>query len=241
MPGSPTHEFLSLVLSVLTVSAVAMPLRSQVTAAISGTVEDTSGAMVSGAAVTVRSLETGASRTVTTDPSGNYTVVSLPLGPQELKAEKTGFKTAVRTGVDLVVGQKAMVNFRLELGEFVQQVTLVDETALVNTTTSSVSGVVGEQQIKDLPLNGRSFDNLITLNPGAVSYSAMKSAETSTSNGNTFSVDGRRTYENLILLNGIEYTGSSQLAITPGGVSGELLGIDAIREFNVLTDTYGTE
>ena len=55
---------------------------------------------------------------LTTDPSGNYTVVSLPLGPQELKAEKTGFKTAVRTGVDLVVGQKAVVNFRLELGEF---------------------------------------------------------------------------------------------------------------------------
>ncbi len=101
--------------------------------------------------------------------------------------------------------------------------------------------MVGEQQIKDLPLNGRSFDNLITLNPGAINYSAMKSPQTSTSNGNTFSVDGRRTYENLFLLNGIEYTGSSQLAITPGGVSGELLGIDAIREFNVLTNTYGAE
>ena len=112
--------------------------------------------------------------------------------------------------------------------------TVTDETPLVNATTSQVSGVVGEQQIKDLPLNGRSFDNLITLNPGAVNYSAMKSAGTSTSNGNTFSVDGRRTYENLVLLNGIEYTGSSQLAISPGGVSGELLGIDAIREFNVL-------
>ena len=69
----------------------------------------------------------------------------------------------------------------------------------------------------------------------------MKSANTSTSDGNTFSVDGRRTSENLFLLNGIEYTGSSQLAITPGGVSGELLGIDAVREFNVLTDTYGAE
>jgi hypothetical protein len=212
-----------------------------VTAAISGTVEDTSGAMVQGATVTVKNLETGASRTVTTDQSGNYTLVSLPLGPQELKAEKTGFKTALRTGVVLVVGQQAVVNFRLELGELVQQVTLVDETPLVNTTTSSVSGVVGSQQIKDLPLNGRSFDTLITLNPGTVNYSAMKSAGTSTSNGNTFSVEGRRTYENLFLLNGIEYTGSSQLAVTPGGVSGELLGIDAIREFNLLTDSYGAE
>ncbi len=98
------------------------------------------------------------------------------------------------------------------------------ETPVVNTTTSEVSGVVGEQQIKDLPLNGRSFDNLITLNPGAVNYSAMKSAGTSTSNGNTFSVDGRRTYENLILLNGIEYTGSSQLAISPAASAANYWG-----------------
>jgi hypothetical protein len=186
--------FLSFVFSVLTVCAVAMPLRAQVTAAISGTVEDSSGAMVAGATVTVKSLETGASRTAATDPSGNYTVVSLQIGPQELKAEKTGFKTAVRTGVNLVVGQKAVVNFRLELGDLVQQVTLSDETPLVNTATSSVAGAVGEQQIKDRPLNGRSFDNLITLNPGAVSYSAMKSPQTSTSHGNPFSVEGRRTY-----------------------------------------------
>ncbi len=93
--------------------------------------------------------------------------------------------------------------------------------------------------MKDLPLNGRSFDNLIALNPGTINYSAMKSANTSTSDGNTFSVAGRRTSENIFLLNGVEYTGSSQLAISPGGVSGQLLGIDAVREFNVLTDTYG--
>ncbi len=193
----------------------AIPLHAQVTAAMSGTVEDASGALAQGVTVTVKSLETGVSRTVTTDSSGNYTVVGLPVGPQELKAEKTGFKTAVRTGVVLVVGQQAVVNFRLELGDVVQQVTLVDRAPLINTTTASVSGLVGDQQIKDLPLNGRSFDNLITLNPGTVNYSSMKSAGTSTSNGNTFSVEGRRTYENLFLLNGIEYTGSSQLAITP--------------------------
>jgi hypothetical protein len=112
---------------------------------------------------------------------------------------------------------------------------------VVNTTTASVAGMVDERQVKDLPLNGRSFDNLITLNPGAINYSAMKSANTSTSDGNTFTVAGRRPGDNLFLLNGIEYTGSSQLAVTPGGVSGELLGIDAVREFNVLTDTYGAE
>jgi hypothetical protein len=233
--------FSCLIVVWLGLSAGAAALQAQVTAAISGTVTDSSGAGVSDAMVTVKSLETGASRATTTDSSGQYTILSLPLGPQEVKAEKNGFKSALRTGIDLVVGQEAVVNLQLEVGELVQQVTVAAETPVVNTTTSAVSGVVGEKQIRDLPLNGRSFDDLITLNPGSVNYSAMKSANTSTSDGNTFSVDGRRTYENLFLLNGIEYTGSSQLGVTPGGASGELLGVDAIREFNVLTDTYGAE
>ncbi len=165
----------------------------------------------------------------------------LPLGPQEVKAEKKGFKSVVRTGINLEVGQEAVVNLRLEVGEFVQQVVIHEEAPVVNVTPASVSGIVGEREIKDLPLNGRSFDNLITLNPGTINYSAMKSANTSTSNGNTFSVAGRRTGENLFLLNGVEYMGSSQLAVTPGGASGYLLGIDAVREFNVLTDTYSAE
>jgi len=232
--------FLSLVLGVFALAA-ALPSLAQVSAAISGRVLDPTGAAIAGATVTVKSLETGASRTVTTNDLGYYTVVGLPLGPQEVTAEGRGLSMATPIRVTLVVGQEAVVDPVLALGSLPTHVDVTDQTPLVNTTTAAVSGVVGEQQIKDLPLNGRSFDNLITLNPGAVNYSAMKSAGTSTSNGNTFSVDGRRSYENLILLNGIEYTGSSQLAVTPGGVSGELLGIDAIREFNALTNTYGAE
>jgi hypothetical protein len=213
---------------------------AQVTAAISGKVEDPSGAAVSGAAITVTSVETGVARTTTTDPSGNFTVLSLPLGAQEVKAEKKGFKAARRTGISLQVGEQAVVNLRLEVGDLAQQVTVSAENPVVNVTTSQTSGLVGERDVKDLPLNGRSFDDLIALNPGAVNYE-LKSANTSTSNGNTFTVAGRRPADNLFLLNGIEYTGSSQLAITPGGVSGQLLGIDAVREFNVLTDTYSAE
>jgi hypothetical protein len=209
-------------------------------ASISGKVEDASGAGIMGAAVTVRSLETGAARTVTSGADGSYRVLSVPVGAQELKAEKTGFKSAVRTGIHLAVGQEAVVNLSLEVGDIVQEVTVAADAPVVNTTTSEVSGVVGEREIKDLPLNGRSFDYLITLNPGAISYN-LKSAQTVTSNGNTFSVSGRRPMDNIVLLNGIEYTGSSQLAVTPGGVSGELLGIDAVREFNVLTGTFPAE
>ncbi len=212
-----------------------------VTAAISGKVEDMSGAVVSGATITVKNLETGAVRIVTSDDTGNFKALSLPLGLQEVKAEKPGFKTQIRTGINLEVGQLAVVNLQLQVGDFVQQVTVSEELPVVNTTTEPVSGFVGERAVKDLPLNGRSFDNLITLNPGAINYSSEKSLNTSTSNGNTFTVAGRRPSDNLFLLNGVEYTGASQLAVTPGGVSGELLGIDAIREFNVLTDTYPAE
>ena len=227
-------------ISAILALAFGAPLYAQVSAAISGRVTDPSGAAIPDATVTVKSLETGASRTVTTNDSGDYTVVGLPLGQQEVTVAKPNFISA-RSGVTLVVGQEAVVNLYLTIGELPERVVVTDDTPLVNTTTADVSGVVGERQIKDLPLNGRSFDELITLNPGAENYSAMKSANTSTSDGNTFSVDGRRTYENLFLLNGIEYTGSSQLAVSPGGVSGELLGIDAIREFNMLSDTYGAE
>ena len=229
-----------LIFGLLGFAGMPTPGRAQVTASITGTVEDASGAVVREATITVKSQETGATRTVTTDDSGNYRVLSLPLGPQELKVEKQGFKSVVRTGVSLEVGQEAVVNFRLEVGELVQQMAVSEEAPVVNVTTASVSGMVDERQIKELPLNGRSFDDLITLNPGTINYT-LKSANTSTSNGNTFSVAGRRTSENLFLLNGIEYMGSSQLAVTPGGTSGLLLGIDAVREFNVLTDTYSAE
>src|SRR5205085_48962 len=101
-------------------------------------------------------------------------------------------------------------------------------------------GLVSEREIKELPLNGRSYDSLIVLNPGSINY-AYKSPGTVTSSGYTFSVAGRRPLDNIFLLNGIEYTGSSQLSITPGGVSGNLLGIDAVREFNVQSDTYSAE
>src|ERR1035437_9026244 len=237
-PVRRTRWLCGLFLAVLALALNPRTGRAQVSAAIIGNVEDAADAAVSGATITVKSQETGATRIVITDDAGNFRVLSLPVGPQEVKAEKKGFKSVVHTGINLEVGQEAVVNVRLELGEFVQQVLIAEEAPVVNVTTASVSGMVGESEIKDLPLNGRGFDNLIALNPGTINYSAMKSPNTSTSNGNTFSVAGRRTGENLFLLNGVEYMGASQLAVTPGGVSGYLLGIDAVREFNVLTDTH---
>src|SRR5947207_7746907 len=214
---------------------------AQVTATISGKVEDASGAAVGGAIVAVKNVETGATRTVMTDEMGNYRALSLPVGSHDVRAEKPGFRAAVRTGINLAVGQEAVVNLKLEVGELTQEVTVSLETPLVDTTTASVAGLVGEREVKDLPLNGRSFDNLITLNPGAVNYNFKAGASVGSGEGAYFTVAGRRPSDNLFLLNGIEYTGSSNIGITPGGVSGQLLGIDAGREFNVLGDTYSAE
>jgi hypothetical protein len=212
------------------------------TASVSGRVEDSSGAAIPGATATLTNLETGAARTVSTDGAGTYRALSLPVGPYEIRVERPGFETRIQSGINLVVGQQAVINFNMTVGQVQQEVTVTGEAPLVNTTTSSVAGLVGEKQVKDLPLNGRSFDLLITLNPGAINYSSLKSDPSSgAGEGNYFSVAGRRPTENLFLLNGVEYTGVSIVGITPGGVSGQLLGIDAVREFNVLSSSYSAE
>jgi len=98
--------------------------------------------------------------------------------------------------------------------------------------------------VKDLPLNGRSYDLLLPLNPGIVNFTWMKTGGTGISNsttGNNFAVSGNRPQQNLFLLNGVEFTGAAENNMQPGGTSGMLLGVDAVREFNVLRDSYGAE
>ncbi len=215
---------------------------AQVLGSVSGRVDDTSGASISGAAVTVTDLETGATRTVHADDSGNYLVLSLPIGRYEIKAEKEGFKVAIQTGINLVVGQQAVVNLALEVGQVQQSVTVEAEAQVVNTTTAPITGLVSEVEVKDLPLNGRSYDALITLDTGAMNNVAHTTSLANGSGaGNQFGVEGRSPEENFFLLNGIEYSGDSAREILPGGPSGQLLGVDGIREFNLLTDAYSAE
>jgi len=183
-------------------------------------------------------------REVTTDEAGRYRVLELGVGVYELRVHKPGFEDALWTGVRLNVGQEKVENIFLAISVAEQEVTVtatVAEAPVVNTTTSQVTGLVAEEQVKDLPLNGRGFDKLITLNPGTADFSPLRNQNTTTSNGAAYSVDGMRPGDNLILLNGVELTGASQLAVSPGGVSGNLLGVDAVREFNMLSSTYGAE
>jgi len=217
---------------------------AQVSASLSGTVEDASGAVVSDAAVMVRNVNTGVAREATTDDAGRYQAFSLPVGEYEVRVRKQGFAEEVRTGVRLVVGEDARVDLKLRVGQVNEQVTVNGDAALVSVTTTDISGLVGDNQVKDLPLNGRSYDELLTLNPGIVNFTPEKTGGIGVSNstvGNNFAVSGNRPQQNLFLLNGVEFTGAAENNMQPGGTSQELLGVDAVREFNVLRDSYGAE
>jgi Carboxypeptidase regulatory-like domain len=209
-----------------------------------GTVTDATHAAVSAATIVIKNLETGTERTVVTDEAGRFSAPALPVGHYEITAAKTGFQTDRRRTVALTVGAREEVDFKLQIGDVHQTVEVPEYSTVVQVSTEDSSGLTGEREVKELPLNGRSYDQLLTLNPGIVNYTSQRSGGIGTSNsvaGNMFAVSGRRPQENLFLLNGVEYTSASEINNTPGGVSGQLLGVDAVREFAVVTDTYGAE
>ncbi|MGA8410019.1 MAG: carboxypeptidase regulatory-like domain-containing protein [Candidatus Acidiferrales bacterium] len=217
---------------------------AQISGAISGTVTDASGQAVTDASVTARNVDTGVERSTATDARGHYEFVAIPLGAYEVSASKQGFAQAVRTGINVVVNENGNVNLVLKIGSVNQQITVTGDAPLVSVTTQDISGLVGQQQVKDLPLNGRSYDLLLPLNPGIANFSSQKAGGTGVSNStsaNNFAVSGNRPQQNLFLLNGVEFTGAAENNMTPGGASGELLGVEAVREFNVLRDSYGAE
>ncbi len=219
-------------------------LRAQVTASIMGVISDPSGARVPSAAVTIKNTETGATRTTVSDDAGRYQLLALPVGEYEIRISKAGFQEQIRSGIHLAVGQEAGVDLTLQVGEMKAQVTVKADAPIVNTTTGDISGLVGERQVKELPLNGRSYDLLLQLNPGIVNFTSQKTGGTGISNSttaNNFAVSGNRPQQNIFLLNGVEYSGAAENNMQPGGASGMLLGVDAVREFNVQRDTYSAE
>ena len=235
------HAFvlLAVCLGCLTNSAV-----GQISASLSGRISDQTGAAVPDATVTAINLESGASRTAVSAASGRYQLLELPVGRYEVHASKAGFADEIRKGIYLVVGQDATADLNLRLGQVKEQVSVTENVPVVNASTQDISGLVGEQQVRDLPLNGRSFDLLLTLNPGIVNFTSQKTGGVGVSNsttGNNFAVSGNRPQQNIFLLNGIEFTGAAENNMQPGGPSGQLLGVEAVREFNVLRDSYGAE
>jgi carboxypeptidase family protein len=131
-----------------------------------GTVKDSSGALVPGANVTAREQETGTSRSIATDSSGEYRLAGLPPGHYDLTVDAAGFKTATETGVVLDVSSQVSLNFELQVGTTTQKVVVSGEAPLVDTTSASLGGLVNEEKIEDLPLNGRNFLDLALQQPG---------------------------------------------------------------------------
>ena len=184
-------------------------------AAISGLVRDTSGAVIPGVTVTAKQTESGLTRTVLTNENGDYRMPSLPVGAYEVMAEIPGFKPLVRTGIELAVAQEVVLNLTLEVGTTAEQVTVTGEAPLVNATLSSTAGLITGEQLKDLPLNGRSFHELMTLNTHTAD-------NRSNSGGASFSVAGKRTENNRWTVNGVDYVGDNATGqfIAPTGISG---------------------
>ena len=218
---------------------------AQISGAIGGTVADESGAVISGAKVIAKNMDTTAEREVTTETDGHYRFSVAAIGTVRGACHQTGLRHGSRAREFAWSSTKReSVDLTLKIGAVTQQITVEGDAPMVSVTTQDISGLVGEQQVKDLPLNGRSYDLLLPFNPGIVNFTSQKTGGTGVSNSttaNNFAVSGNRPQQNLFLLNGVEFTGAAENNMTPGGASGELLGVEAVREFNVLRDSYGAE
>lgn len=190
--------------------------------------------------VTVRNVDTGATRLLTSDAGGRYTAPELPLGNYEVQAQQTGFQTEVRSGIELTVGREAVVNLALKVGQVSDKVTITGEAPLVESTTSAMSSLVDERTIRDLPLNGRSYDRLALLQPGVVTLGAgLGGTAFDYGTGTRFSVAGSRSYANSFMLDATDINDHANG--TPGGAAGTNLGVDGILEFKINTSVSPAE
>ena len=188
------------------------------------------------------SLDTGAVRTATSDDSGNYRIVSVPAGSYEVSATAPGFKTEVRSGIVVTVGGEQGVNFALTVGAVSEKVEVTAEAAQVDTSSSTLAGFVNSATIRELPLNGRDWLQLALLSPGATFNTGQNQLDArhgQRGNGTAMSISGGRATENAFRIDGIIVNDYANAG--PGSTLRVNLGVDAIREFSVLTNNYSTE
>ncbi|MBI4456646.1 MAG: TonB-dependent receptor [Acidobacteria bacterium] len=213
---------------------------AQTTATIIGTVKDDTGAILPGVSIVVKHLDTGRTRDLVTDDAGRYSASNLDLGNYELQAELAGFQTAVRSGVKLSVGQEVVLDFVMKVGQISEKVVVSGEAPLVQTTSSTITALVDDKKIRDLPLNGRDFSQLATLQAGVYAPPTMGQTLTAIFGaGPRISISGARANQNNFLLDGSDVQDAT--GRTPAGVSGTTLGVETVREFSVLTSIYSAE
>jgi hypothetical protein len=223
-------------------SASTLNAQGVTSATMLGTVTDSGGAVVPNASIQVKNVGTDQVQQVATDGQGRYSVPELPVGDYEAQASAQGFQTTVRRGITLTVGQQAVVDFSLTVGQSQQTVTVDAQVSQVDTASTTVQSVVALKQISDLPLNGRNFTDLITLVPGVSGGSQIGNGGANLLYGleNNFSVSGARSEGQAYLLDGTDIQGFWAHG-SGSGVMGTTLGIEAIAEFSVLTNTYGAQ
>jgi len=177
------------------------------TGGIQGVVKDDSGALVPGTAITIENVDTGIARLLKTDNQGRYAASSLPIGNYWVTAGRNGFASQTRTGLVLTVGQVLNVDFDLQVGGVTQQVTVTGAAAQVNTTTTETGTLVETNQLQQLPLNGRNYEQLVALTPGVAPIQSAPSGGANFGQAQRFSVAGARVDAGSILLDGVEIRG----------------------------------
>src|SRR5215831_1353598 len=229
----------SVVRVLLAIVAASLAVLSQtVGAGLRGIVNDPSGAGIPNASVEIHNVETGTSRILKADAGGRWREPIVQPGEYEIHLSAPGFQTIVRKGVHLAVGQDAVVDVDLEISTAETAVTVTADAQRVNLTSGGLSGLVDEKQMRDLPLNGRSFQQLALLEPGV---NAVNVAGSDPVGGRTpkISMNGARPELSSFLLDGTDI--NDVYNKTPGSVGGVLLGVEAVLEFQVLTNSYSAE
>ena len=226
----------------------AAPLLAQ-NAELSGLITDPSGLAVPGAKMVVQRVDTGAAREVSSNQRGEYSVPALPPGSYEIAIEAPGFKAVHQNAIALEVDQRARLDFTLTVGSNKETITVQGNAPLLNASDASVSTVVGNRFVENLPLNGRSFGSLLQLVPGVVLTPANFYEE------GQFSVNGQRPDANYFMVDGVSANlgtagsgatlaqgGAGQLPATSafGGTS-NLVSLDALEEFRIQTSTFAPE
>jgi len=216
------------------------PLRAQVSGAtISGLVTDPTGASVANATVTVTSTDTGISASSASNSDGAYTLPNLRPASYEVVATAVGFNK-VTAKVTVSVGEKLQLNLSLTVGNVSQSVQVTTEAPQVDLTSSTVSGTVEDTVLRELPLNGRDWTSLATLEPGVATVRTHTLGSTGArGSGLQMTISGSRPTQNVYRLDGAIVNDYSNAG--PGSVLGQNLGVDAIQEFSVLTSNYSAE
>ena len=208
----------------------------QITGSIRGTVVDPSGAIVEVATVTAKQIETGLTRVAVSDRQGEYVLVELPIGHYQLEVQAKGFQKYLQQGILLDVNETAMVSIHLKLGAETQQVEVSADAAFVQSTVSSLGQTVKEREILDLPLDGRNFSQLGTLQPGVVPLTpGLLEAGGPARQNQAYAVDGQRPESNNFMIDGAD-----NVSAVDGGFVLKP-PIDAIAEFKILSHNANAE